>query len=74
LRSADKLLNKLREGHGETIGDLQRSEVDREEAESEFSHRIRFGHDTMWGIFNQHIIDIFSVSEDFSDERGLPET
>lgn len=72
--TADELLDKLREGYGETIGDLQRSEVDHDKAESEFSHRIRFGHDTMWGTFDQHIIDIFAVSEDSSDDGSSSET
>jgi len=70
---SDELLAKLRERYGETIGDLQRSEVDCEEAESAFSHRIRFGHDTIWGIIDNHIIDIFAVSEHSSDERDSPE-
>ncbi len=72
--TSDELLDKLREEYGETIGELQRSEVDCEEAESEFSHRIRFGHDTMWGTFDQHIIDIFPVSEDSFDEESSSET
>lgn len=66
--TSDELLDQLRAGYGETISELQRSEVDRGEAESEFSHRIRFGHDTIWGTFDQHIIDILPVSEDSSDE------
>jgi hypothetical protein len=70
----DELLDKLREGYGETVGELQRSEVDREEAESEFSHRIRFGHETMWGTFDKHVIDIFPVSEGAFDREDSPET
>jgi len=70
----DELVDKLREDYGETVGELQRSEVDSEEAESEFSHRIRFDHGTMWGTFDRHVIDIFPVSEEPSDGEGLPET
>ena len=64
--TSDELLDMLRDGYGETIGELQDSEVDREDAEAEFSHRIRFGYETMWGTIDQHIIDIFPVSEEDS--------
>jgi hypothetical protein len=60
--TSDELLDKLREGYGETVGELQRSRIDSGEAESDFSHRIRFGHETMWGTFDKHVIDIFPVS------------
>lgn len=67
--SYEELLDKLREDYGGTFSDLQQSEVDSEEVESEFSHRIYFGEETLWGTIDQHIIDIFPVSEDSSDER-----
>jgi len=71
--TSDELLDKLREGYGKTIGELQRTEMDREAAESEFSHRIRFGEETLWGAFDTHVIDIFPVSEDSSDGEGSSE-
>lgn len=61
--TSEELLDMLRENYGETIGELQVSEVDSEEAELEFSHRIHFDHETMWGTIDQHIIDIFPVPE-----------
>ncbi|KAB1192428.1 hypothetical protein GJR96_02810 [Haloferax sp. MBLA0076] len=59
----EELLDRLKEEYAETVGELQQSEVDSEVAKSEFSHRIRFGHETMWGTLDSHIIDIFPVSE-----------
>lgn len=61
--TSEELLDMLRENYGETIGELQVSEVDSEGAELEFSHRIHFDHETMWGTIDQHIIDIFPVPE-----------
>ncbi len=60
--TSEELLDKLNEDYGETFSKLQESDIDSEEAESEFSHRIRFGEETLWGTIDNHIIDIFSVS------------
>jgi hypothetical protein len=60
--TSEELLDKLKEDYGETFSEIQESNIDSEEAESEFSHRIRFDEETLWGIIDQHIIDIFPVS------------
>ncbi|ELY95140.1 hypothetical protein C483_02211 [Natrialba hulunbeirensis JCM 10989] len=60
--TSEELLDKLKEDYGGTFSELQELDIDSEEAESEFSHRIRFGEETLWGTIDQHIIDIFPVS------------
>jgi len=55
------LINKMKEDYGETYNEIQESDIDSEEAASEFSHRLRFGKETLWGTIDHHIIDIFSV-------------
>ena len=64
--SSEELLDKLKEDYGGTFSELQGSDVDSEEAESEFSHRIRFGEESLWGTIDQHIIDIFPAPEQSS--------
>jgi len=64
--TSEDLLNKLKEDYGGTYSELQESDIDSEEAESEFSQRLRFGEETLWGTIDQHIIDIFTVSGQFS--------
>jgi hypothetical protein len=65
-QTPEELLEKLQQDYAETFRDLQTSNIDDEDAESEFSHRIRFGEETMWGTIDQHIIDIFPASEQSS--------
>jgi len=60
--TSKELLDKLKGDYGGTFSELQESDIDSEEAESEFSHRIRFGEETLWGTIDQHIIDIFPLS------------
>ncbi|MFC3958945.1 hypothetical protein [Halovivax cerinus] len=60
--TSEELFGKLKEDYGGTFGELQESDIDSEKAESEFSHRIRFGEETLWGTIDKHIIDIFPVS------------
>ncbi|ELZ19748.1 hypothetical protein C475_22434 [Halosimplex carlsbadense 2-9-1] len=60
--TSERLLDNLKENYGPTFSELQESDIDSEKAESEFSHRIRFGEETLWGTIDQHIIDIFPVS------------